>query len=101
MNIESILNRNFFSEGDFPPNLNIDDKISDKKIIWNKNYKLYDLSAIYYNSPYYDFIIRLKNKDLGRDEYEWPDGETITIPYPLNSTITQIKDNYDNYIKIW
>lgn len=101
MDVQTILNKNFFSEGNFIPSITIPNKTSDKTIIWNKNYKLYDLSSLYYNSPFYDFIIKIKNSDLGEDEYMWEEGQTVIIPYPLNTTISQLKESFDNYNKIW
>ena len=101
MDIQSILNKNFYESGEFIPSLTIPDKESDKIITWSKNFRLDNISLLYYNTPYYDFIIKIKNAHLGEDQYKWEDGESVIIPYPLNSTLTQLKEVFDIYKAIW
>lgn len=82
------------------PFLKIRDKASDKIIIWNKEYRLDNISNDYYGTPYYDWLIAQKNVDKGMDEFEWQDGETIIIPYPLESSKEQYIQAYEEFRKL-
>lgn len=82
------------------PFLKIKDKPSDKTIVWNKEYRLDKISNDYYGTPYYDWLIALKNVDKGMDEFEWSDGDTIIIPYPLEASKEQYIQAYEEYKRL-
>lgn len=82
------------------PFLKIRTKSSDKTIIWNKEYRLYNISNDYYGTPYYDWLIAQKNVDKGMDEFEWQNGDTIIIPYPLEISKEQYIQAYEEYQRL-
>jgi hypothetical protein len=55
------------------------------------------LSQKYYNNPYYGVLILMANPSLASIEFDIKDGETIRIPYPLQSAI----DRYNEAIRIY
>lgn len=76
------------------PFIRIPDKSSDKIIIWNKERRLDNVSYDYYGTPYFDWLIAQKNAHLGLDEFEWQDGDTVIIPYPIDISIEQYLAEY-------
>ncbi len=82
------------------PYLKIKDKSTDKIIIWNKDKRLDRISFDYYGSPYYDWLIMQKNADKGMDEFEWNNGDTIIIPYPLEASIDQYRQAFEEYERL-
>lgn len=79
------------------PFIKIADKSSDKIIIWNKEKRLDNVSFDYYGTPYFDWLITQKNAHLGMDEFEWEDGATVVIPYPLDISVEQYLAEYERY----
>lgn len=84
------------------PYISLPDKPTDKSKVFNRaTDRLDNLSYEYYGSPHFDWLIRLKNANLGVDEFEWEDSSPIIIPFPLRdsiqSYITAIKNNDQKY----
>jgi hypothetical protein len=88
------------NDNGFLPKISVKDKSTDKVIIWNKNYRLDNLSFKYYGKASFDWVIQLKNSSLGADEYDWPSGASIVIPYPLEASLNDINLYYERYKKI-
>jgi hypothetical protein len=82
------------------PYVKIPVRSSDKSIIWNKNtHKLDDLSYKYYGIGSEGWIIIQANPQFGTDEYDFPNGALIRIPYPYNAVEQSFKDElarFDN-----
>lgn len=69
-------------------------KLSKKRSDYFEIYRrgmtsLCNLSHKYYNSPDYDWLILLANREYGSLEYSIPDGAELRIPYPLDDTLTE------------
>lgn len=96
MDIYSITGHNYETNGTIPL-LRVNDKVTDKFIMWKKGMRLDTVSYQYYGTPTYDFLIRMKNNQFGIDEYEWPDDIEIIIPYPLENTLSSLRDEYDRF----
>lgn len=79
------------------PLIQLDNKSSDKTIVWQKTYRLHNISQDYYGTPFFDWLIMQKNIKNGMDEFEWAEGDTIIIPYPLNPSL----DEYIEKYRIW
>jgi hypothetical protein len=94
MDMYSITGHDYETNGTIP-NINIPDKLTDKYIIWKKGMRLDTISYQYYGNPAYDFLIRHKNGEFGFDEYEWENGVEISIPFPLENTISSIRQEYE------
>jgi len=68
---------------------------TDKYVYWYTSTSRMDkLSNIYYNSPFYDFLILYANSEYV-SEFDIPDGAVIRIPYPLSKAIM----DYENILK--
>lgn len=96
MDIYTITGHNYEVNGTIP-SIKMTDKFTDKFIVWKKGMRLDTISYQYYGTPIYDFLIRMKNKQYGIDEYEWPDSIEIIIPYPLENTLSSLRTEYDKF----
>ncbi len=72
------------------PFIDIPTKPTDKTKTFDKAVDRLDtLSFSYYGTTYFDWLIRMKNANLGADEFEWQDGDVLLIPYPLRDSVQQ------------
>ncbi len=55
------------------------------------------LSYKYYEDPNYGWLIMLANPEYGGLEFEIPDGASILIPYPLETTIQLYNNEVSKY----
>jgi hypothetical protein len=61
---------------------------SDKKVVYKRGKTRMDkLSQEYYGSPHYSWLIMLCNQKFGGLEFDIPNNEIITIPFPLNDAL--------------
>lgn len=60
--------------------------------------RLDNISYYYYSNPNYGWLILQANPQYGSLEYKIPDGASLRIPYPLNSTLAQYQANLEEYI---
>lgn len=75
---------------------------SDKKIIYKLgDTRLDKVSNIYYNSPYYGWLIMLANPEYGGLEFNIPDQTVITVPFPLESGLERYLTEANKYISLY
>lgn len=80
------------------PTITLTPKSGDKVVIYNKNVTRLDkLSQQFYNTPYFGWLILLRNPEYGGIEWDIPDGVTLYIPYPLESTLLEYKSKIEEY----
>ncbi len=80
------------------PYIEITNKKSDKRIIFNKkSMRLDRISYDYYGSPDYAWLIMQANPEYGSIENFIPDGVVLRIPYPLEETINKYLTDIINY----
>jgi len=81
------------------PFIKLKRKTSDKEIQYKLGTTRMDLlSYKYYEDPNYGWLIMLANPEYGGLEFEIPDGSTILIPYPLETTIQLYNNEVSKYI---
>jgi hypothetical protein len=72
------------------PGLNIPLESTDKKVVYKRGVSRLDkLSLDYYGAPYYGWLIMLFNRSLGAMEFDIPNNEIITLPFPLESALNR------------
>ena len=87
---------NMVSFGEVP------EKASDKYITYQKGVTRLDLvSYQFYDSPDYAWLILQANAKYGSMEFRIPDGVTIRIPYPLNSSLSDYQKSIENNKKYY
>ena len=59
------------------------------------------LSYKYYGDASYDWLIMQANSKYGSMEFNIPDKSDLRIPYPLNTTLEQYKQQIETYIEIY
>ena len=59
------------------------------------------LSQRYYGNPYHGWLILLANPQFGGLEFDIPDNEIITIPYPFRETIQEYTDKVQRHINLF
>lgn len=70
----------------------------DKSIVYKLGETRLDkLSNVYYNTPYYGWLIMLANPQYGGLEFNIPDQSIITIPYPFESAINRYLSEVNKY----
>lgn len=80
------------------PFIKILPKSTDKIIPYLKNRDRMDkLSQLYYNNPYYGWLIMSANPQYGGLEFDIPNNEFIRIPFPLKPSIQQYIEQVNNY----
>lgn len=67
---------------------------------WGKT-RLDKLSQKYYNSPYYGFLILSANPQYGGMEFDIPDGEVITIPFPFRDAIERYETEVEEHLRLY
>jgi hypothetical protein len=84
------------------PGLFISESSGDKKVIYELgNTRLDKLSNLYYNSPYYGWLIMLANPQFGGLEFNIPDQTIITVPFPLESGLERYLGEVNKYISLY
>ena len=71
---------------------------SDKYIVFELGKtRLDNISNMYYNSPYYNWLILIANPEFGGLEFFIPDQSIIRIPFPFESAIGRYITAVDTY----
>lgn len=80
------------------PGITIPESSSDKVILYKLgDTRLDKISNLYYNSPYYGWLIMLANPQYGGLEFIIPDQSLIRIPFPFESAITRYTQAINRY----
>lgn len=81
------------------PFIKIPIKTTDLEVVYELGKTRMDLlSYRYYNNPNYGWLILMANPSLGSMEFSIPNNAKIRIPYPLDVTLQQYKNNIDLYM---
>ena len=81
------------------PFIKLPEKTSDKDEIYKLGITRFDiLSNKYYKDPNYGWLILLRNPELGSLEFKISDNAPIKIPFPLESSLLDYKNEILNYI---
>jgi len=59
------------------------------------------LSYNYYKDSSYGWLILQANPEYGALEFDIPDGVTLRIPYPLNTSITDYENSIKEYKELY
>jgi hypothetical protein len=79
------------------PFIKLDEKSTDKKVVWKTNVDRMDkYSNTYYSDPRYGWLILLANPQFTM-ENDIPDQTIIRIPYPLTETMNEYLDKSNNF----
>lgn len=80
------------------PYVKINNKSTDKRYIYKVAQSRLDrISQQFYQTPYFGWLILQANPDFGGLEANIPDGYPLRIPFPLESTLLDYKNQLDNY----
>jgi hypothetical protein len=72
------------------PPISIDNRDTDKKVIYNKNFTRIDrISGDIYEDETLGRLIMWANPEYDY-EYDIPDGAVIRVPFPLNAVLQEI-----------
>lgn len=84
------------------PFIKLSNKITDKTEIYKIGVTRIDLlSYKYYNDANYGWLILLANPNLGSLEFNIKNSSQITIPYPLNESLEDYKNQINKYKKYY
>ena len=80
------------------PFIGIPAKPTDKKVIYKAGKSRLDkISQVYYDSPYFGWLIMEANPGIGSLEFDIPDGRVLTVPFPLVTSLQDYKQRADNH----
>jgi hypothetical protein len=80
------------------PYVTIPAKSSDKLYVYKVGVSRLDkISQLYYNTPYFGWLILLANPTFGGVEWNILDGSLLTIPFPLITSLQDYKGALNNY----
>lgn len=84
------------------PFIKLPSKNSDKQEQYKKGITRLDLlSDKYYKDANFGWLILLANPTLGSLEFNIEDGQTLTIPFPLETTLKDYINETNNYKKYY
>ena len=84
------------------PGIKIPIKNSDKFIQYKKNNDRLDkISEQFYGSPLFGWLILTANPSVPSNEFDINDNTLIRIPYPLENTLQDYKQQIDDYIRYY
>ena len=84
------------------PFIKIRKKDTDILVEYVKGQSRLDLiSNEYYNDPNYGWLILQANPEYGSMEYRIPDRSTLRVPFPLDLTLAEYKDDINTYKKLY
>lgn len=84
------------------PYIKIPQKISDKEEVYIVGFTRLDLlSYKYYEDANYDWLILLANPNLNSLEFKINDNSIIRIPYPLDVSLSDYKEEVNKYNKYY
>jgi hypothetical protein len=80
------------------PYIPLKSKSTDKKIIYKVGRSRLDkISALYYDTPYFGWLILQANPAVGGLEWNIKDGQVLIVPYPLVASLQEYKKGVDEY----
>jgi hypothetical protein len=80
------------------PYVTIPAKSSDKKYIYRVGLSRLDkVSQLYYNTPYFGWLILIANGQYGVSELDIPDNAVLNIPFPLNTSLLDYNSALDKH----
>jgi len=80
------------------PFIGLPPKPTDKKVIYKSGKSRLDkISQVYYDSPYFGWLIMEANPGIGSLEFDIPDGRVLTVPFPLVTSLQDYKQRADNH----
>jgi hypothetical protein len=80
------------------PYINLQTKSTDKRYIYKVGSSRLDkVSAQYYGTPYFGWLIMVANPIWGGQEWNIPDGTILTIPFPLITSLQDYKTELNNH----
>lgn len=81
------------------PFIKLKNKSSDKEDVYKIGNTRFDiLSDKYYKNPNYGWLILLANPTIGNLEFKIEDNTPIRIPFPLEETLKNYKEEVIKYI---
>lgn len=84
------------------PGIVIPELLSDKRVVYkNGETRLDKLSQMYYNSPYYGWLIMLANPEYGGLEFNIPDRTIIRIPFPLATALEVYSSQISKHLTLY
>jgi hypothetical protein len=84
------------------PGLFIKSQNGDKSVLYKLGESRLDkLSNLYYNSPYYGWLIMAANPEFGGLEFNIPDQTVITVPFPLQSGLERYNSEVNKYKSLY
>ena len=92
--------KNFNINGTYKPIpfIHIDPKSSDKLVTYKSDRDRLDrISQVFYDTPYYGWLILLANPQFGGVEENIPDNELIIIPFPFKDSLQQYIQGVKEY----
>jgi hypothetical protein len=80
------------------PFVNVPKKTSDKVYIYKLGVSRLDkISQLYYNSPFFGWLILQANPQYSGSELNIPDNAVLTIPFPLITSLLDYKSAINDY----
>ena len=76
-------------------------KATDNRVVTKKRTRFDKLSQEYYGNPYHGWLILLANPEFGGLEFDIPEGTIITVPFPLNTSLTDYQKQVDKFKKLY
>jgi hypothetical protein len=92
--------QNFTVDGTttYIPYVNVPLKTTDKKYIYKLGVSRLDkVSQLYYNSPFYGWLILQSNPQFSGSELNIPDNAVLNIPFPLLTSLLDYKTSVKEY----
>ena len=87
---------------EFLPFIKLKRKNSDKEFIYQRGITRFDiLSDKFYKDANYGWIILLANSEYGSLEFNIPDNTKLRIPFPLETTLNDYKEEVNKYVKYY
>lgn len=80
------------------PYINLPSKTSDKRYIYKVDQSRLDIiSQQFYGTPTFGWLILVANPKYGGLEWNISDGDVITVPYPLISSLQDYKNELNQH----
>lgn len=84
------------------PGLFIESQSSDKRITYKVGETRLDkISNMYYNTPYFGWLIMSANGRYGGLEFNIPDQSIIIVPYPFESAMSRYISEVNKYNSLY
>ena len=81
------------------PYITLQSKTTDKRYIYKIGQSRLDkISQQYYGTPFFGWLILTANPTFGGQEWNISDGSILTIPFPLEASLQDYKNQLNNYL---